>query len=186
MDHSDDLLARLSAVAAAFPHRWPAVPESQITRAEKALGFPLPPLFAALYTRVADGGWHPAGATGSDGELYPLETLVDDYQRNRDPEEETPTDTRSAQALPEWPEGVVEIMNGGRFASLCLDCLDPAAPILVRDVDIAESDSDVAWTVLAPSLADWLEDALRGAEQAQDRSMCPAGANAAASRAEPA
>ncbi|MET8968856.1 SMI1/KNR4 family protein [Streptomyces hydrogenans] len=161
MSHSDDLLARLAAVAALFEEAGPVVEEHRIARAEQALGFPLPPLFAALYGRVADGGWNPTGDTCvAYGRLLPLETLVDGYLGDRDPEPETTTGVRFAYAQPEWPRGVVTVMSGGCFTSVCVDCLDPAAPVLHFDCDIAAVDPDAAWTVRAPSLASWLDEAL--------------------------
>ncbi|WP_432016409.1 SMI1/KNR4 family protein [Streptomyces hydrogenans] len=174
MSHSDDLLARLAAVAAVFEEARPAVEESRIRRAEQTLGFPLPPLLAALYGRVADGGWNPPGDTcPAYGRLFPLETLVDGYLGDRDPEAETTTSVRFAFSQPEWPEGVVTIMSGGCFTNVCVDCLDPAAPVLLFDSDIASADPDAAWTVEAPSLVAWLEEALGDATRPSGMPVWP-------------
>jgi hypothetical protein len=63
-ENEQRLLARVAPEARnTRPWGWTSFPapadESTVTRAETALGFSLPPLLAALYSRVGDGGFGP-------------------------------------------------------------------------------------------------------------------------------
>ena len=65
MTEIEQLLTRVTAQAhGSRPWGWPTLPApvdaATLDRAREALGFPLPPLLAALYARVGDGGFGPS------------------------------------------------------------------------------------------------------------------------------
>lgn len=64
MNDTEQLLAAVEKTAHTAPrrdkHPLPApLPAEAVERAEAALGFTLPPLLTALYTRIANGGFGP-------------------------------------------------------------------------------------------------------------------------------
>ncbi|MFC9296323.1 SMI1/KNR4 family protein [Streptomyces sp. NPDC057011] len=110
-------------------------------RAEHILGFAMPPLLAALYTRVADGGF------GPECGLLPLGRAVRAYEAHR------------ASAW-RWPEGVLPIADFGCTMYACVDCRSETAQVLLFDPSLGEP--DLAWSVDTPSLAGWLRGWLDG------------------------
>ncbi|GGP81807.1 SMI1/KNR4 family protein [Streptomyces calvus] len=141
------------------PWGWPSLPDpvdaATLARAEAALGFPLPPLLAGLYLRIADGGFGPAYG------LLPLldsapsgePAAVPQYLANRAGGREDPD-------WP-WPEGVLPISHWGCGMYACVDCRTPEAPVLLFEPN--PGDPDLAWYLDAPGLTQWLHTWLRGA-----------------------
>ncbi|MBT2476821.1 SMI1/KNR4 family protein [Streptomyces sp. ISL-94] len=113
----------------------------EIARAEGILGFALPPLLAALYTRVADGGF------GPECGLLPLGQAVGTYEAHR-------------VSGWRWPEGVLPIADFGCAMYACADCPSENAQVLLFDPNPGEP--DLAWSIDAPSLAGWLRGWLDG------------------------
>lgn len=63
-ENEQQLLTRVAAEARnTRPSGWTSLPapvdEATVTRAEAAVGLRLPPLLAALYSRIGDGGFGP-------------------------------------------------------------------------------------------------------------------------------
>ena len=129
--------------------------------AEAELGFPLPPLVRALYAGVGDGGWGPgAGLLPLAGE----QGLVDEtlwcqrYARG-------PAGTR-------WPARLVHVVGWGCLYSSCVDCSDPACPVVFYDGDHAILEGATTDDYLDPeadSLAGYLEAWLAGADLVASR-----------------
>ncbi|RMB80331.1 SMI1/KNR4 family protein [Streptomyces shenzhenensis] len=159
MTEIEQLLTRVAAQArTSRPWGWPSLPgpvdPAAPTRAEAALGFPLPPLLASLYSRIADGGF------GPEYGLLPLldsppsgePAAVAQYLANRD-------EGRRDPDWP-WPEGVLPISHWGCGMYACVDCGTPEATVLLYEPNADEADH--AWYVDAPSLTDWLRAWLDG------------------------
>lgn len=155
MPDTEDLLTRLADRARTDPPwGWsdppaPAEPGT-LARAEEALGFALPPLLAALYTRVADGGFGPE---------YGLLPLLEGSAGGEPP---AVGQYLAARADPEWPwpAGVLQIAHWGCGMYACVDCTDEAAPVLLYEPN--GGNPDHAWFADSPSLASWLQDWLDG------------------------
>ncbi|MGZ9932718.1 SMI1/KNR4 family protein [Streptomyces sp. NC-S4] len=113
----------------------------EIARAEDILGFALPPLLAALYTRVGDGGF------GPECGLLSLYDAVSSYGAGR-------------SSAWRWPEGVLPIADFGCSLSVCVDCRSDTAQVLLFDPGLGEP--ELAWSIDAPSLAGWLHGWLDG------------------------
>ncbi|MEU9252930.1 SMI1/KNR4 family protein [Streptomyces sp. NPDC048270] len=113
----------------------------EIARAEVILGFALPPLLAALHTRVGDGGF------GPEQGLLPLSQAVRTYEAQRG-------------SGWRWPEGVLPIADFGCGMYACVDCRSEKAQVLLFDPNPGEP--DLAWYVDTPSLAGWLRGWLDG------------------------
>ncbi len=104
----------------------PPVPEQAVAQAEHELGFPLPPLLRALYTRVADGGYGPGhGFLHFAGGEWSL------VGRARW------TCSASAGGGPEswWPPRLVEVVSWGCRYTSCVDCSRPSCPVVFYDPD---------------------------------------------------
>ncbi|MGW7452011.1 SMI1/KNR4 family protein [Streptomyces sp. NPDC054787] len=113
----------------------------ELARAEGILGFRLPPLLAALYTQVGDGGF------GPEHGLLPLRQAVRTYETQR---------TSSWR----WPEAVLPIADLGCAMYACVDCRSETAQVLLFDPNPGEP--DLAWSIDSPSLAGWLRGWLDG------------------------
>jgi hypothetical protein len=130
------------------------VEEAALARAEAALGFTLPPLLAALYLRIADGGF------GPEYGLLPLldsppsgePAAVQQYLSNRE------SGRRNADWP--WPEGVLPISHWGCGMYACVDCRSPEGTVLLYEPNADEAAH--AWYVDAPGLAAWLRAWLDG------------------------
>jgi hypothetical protein len=124
------------------------VTTAALARAEATLGFALPPLLAALYLRIGDGGF------GPDAGLWPLldspfadgPAAVPQYLANR---ESGPEDTNWP-----WPEGVLPIAYCCCGACVCVDCTTPEGTVLFFEANA--NGADQAWYVEEPGLAEWL------------------------------
>ncbi|TKA11245.1 SMI1/KNR4 family protein [Actinacidiphila oryziradicis] len=148
----DDLIRRVRARAEDEAPTLPvcASPQS-LAEAEELLGFALPPLLARLYSEVAGGGF------GPDYKLLPLigegRTAVTVYRTER---------TRSqTDPVPHWPHGVLPILDWGCAMYAAVDCLQPAAPVLLFEPNAIKDWPD-AWFQDSPSLAGWLTAWLSG------------------------
>ncbi|MFJ8160527.1 SMI1/KNR4 family protein [Streptomyces sp. NPDC096136] len=121
----------------------PPVPlaAGEADRAERTLGFALPPLLAALYTRVGDGGF------GPEYGLLPLRRAMAEYEAGR----------ASAWG---WPEGVLPLADLGCGMYACVDCRSDTAQVLLFEPN--PGDRDLAWYHHSPGLARWLRDWLDG------------------------
>lgn len=155
MTDTEQLLARVTAEARATrPWGWDSLPApldaAALAQAEAALGFRLPPLLAALYTRVGDGGFGPEygllpllEGKSSGGEP----AAVEKYLGMRD----------SAQ---DWPSGVLPISHWGCAMYACVDCLADPAQVLLYEPN--GGDPRHMWFVDSPSLESWLTAWLDG------------------------
>ncbi|MEU5098934.1 SMI1/KNR4 family protein [Streptomyces sp. NPDC020996] len=134
------------------PWGWTSLPApvdaATLTRAEAALGFPLPPLLADLYLRIRDGGFGPEYGLLPllDGPPAGEPAAVVQYLANR-------ADARKNPDWP-WPEGVLPISHWGCAMYACVDCHSPQAPVLLFEPNA--DDADHAWFIDAPSLTEWL------------------------------
>ncbi|MGW1623697.1 SMI1/KNR4 family protein [Streptomyces sp. NPDC002172] len=159
MTEIEQLLTRVTVQARnSRPWGWPSLPApvdaATLDRAGQTLGFPLPPLLAALYERVGDGGFGPSYG------LLPLldsapsgePAAVAQYLANREYGRKNPD-------WP-WPEGVLPISHWGCGMYACVDCRAPQATVLLYEPNA--DDADGAWFVDAPSLTDWLHIWLEG------------------------
>jgi len=159
MTEIEQLLASVSAEARnSRPWGWPSLPEpvdaATLARAESTLGFTVPPLLAALYLRIGDGGF------GPEYGLLPLldsppsgePAVVAQYLTHRE----------SGRKDPEWPwpDGVLPISHWGCGMYACVDCRTPDATVLLFEPNADEADH--AWYVDAPTLTDWLRTWLDG------------------------
>lgn len=165
MTENEELLARVAAGArAARPWGWESLPApadaTAPARAEAALGFALPPLLVALYTRIGDGGFGPEygllpllEGKSSGGE----QAAVEKYAGMRDSSDR------------DWPEGVLPISHWGCGMYACVDCRTEDAPVLLFDPN--GDDPEHVWFLDSPRLADWLTSWLDGTgwyEEAND------------------
>jgi hypothetical protein len=144
----DDLLRRVRLRAADEDcTAAPATPE-EVAAAEAALGFALPPLLRRLYREVGNGGFGPGYA------LLPLtgdgRTAVAEYG----PPEDFPHEDR--------PRGVLPVLDWGCGMYMAVDCLDPAAPVLLYEPHAVADDWSAAWFLDAARLEDWLAAWLDG------------------------
>ncbi|MGW3325967.1 SMI1/KNR4 family protein [Streptomyces virginiae] len=146
MNETEQLLEQVAVRArnSAQGHGKPlpaALGAEEIARAEGILGFALPPLLAALYTRVGDGGF------GPECGLLPLHDAVSAYRAGR-------------SSAWRWPEGVLPIADFGCSLSVCVDCRSDTAQVLLFDPGLGEP--DLAWSIDTPSLTAWLHGWLDG------------------------
>ncbi|MFG3383573.1 SMI1/KNR4 family protein [Streptomyces sp. NPDC047999] len=153
MTTDEDLLARVADRAQAGPTALPpAVSAADLAAAETALGFALPPLLAALYREVANGGF------GPEYTLLPLvgpaRTVVSAYHAERS--------ASAGEEAPFWPEGVVPVLDWGCGMYAAVDCRSESAAVLLFEPNAVGDDWAAAWFVDAGSLARWLETWVAG------------------------
>lgn len=159
MTEIEQLLASVLAEAHnSRPWGWPSLPEpvdaATLARAESALGFAVPPLLAALYLRIGDGGFGPE---------YGLLPLLDSAPSGEPPVvAQYLAHRESGRKDPDWPwpEGVLPISHWGCGMYACVDCRAPEATVLLFEPNTDESDN--AWYVDAPTLTAWLHAWLDG------------------------
>ncbi|MFI1013575.1 SMI1/KNR4 family protein [Streptomyces sp. NPDC020965] len=159
MNEIEQLLDRVAAKARETrPWGWDSLPEpvgaETVARAEAMLGFRLPPLLAALYSRVGDGGFGPEYGLLPllDGPPRGEPAAVEQYLANRGSGEKDPD-------WP-WPAGVLPISHWGCGMYACVDCHSADATVLLFEPNAGEAAH--AWYVDAPSLPDWLRGWLDG------------------------
>ncbi|QEV19604.1 SMI1/KNR4 family protein [Streptomyces alboniger] len=156
MTDTEQLLARVAAEARATrPWGWDVLPApvdaDTLARAEAALGFRLPPLLAALYTRIGDGGFGPE---------YGLLPLLENKSSGGEPAVvEKYLAMRHADDWG-WPEGVLPISQWGCGMYACVDCRTDSAQVLLFEPN--GGDPDHAWFIDSPSLTAWLTAWLDG------------------------
>ncbi|MET7357561.1 SMI1/KNR4 family protein [Streptomyces sp. NPDC005562] len=155
MAETEQLLDRVAAAARTTrPWGWDSLPApvdaGTLARAEVSLGFRLPPLLAALYTRVGDGGFGPE---------YGLLPLLEGKSSGGEPAvvEEYHAMRGSAWG---WPEGVVPISHWGCAMYACVDCRTEEAQVLLFEPN--GGDPSHAWFVDSPDLTTWLTAWLDG------------------------
>lgn len=153
MTEHDELLRRIRSRALEEADELPPVASEQdLAEAEKQVGFALPPLLARVYREVANGGF------GPEYTLFPLigegRTAVSAYG--------TECPRPPAEPSPHWPRGVLPILDWGCGMYAAVDCLQPAAPVLVFEPNSIEDNWPDAWFQDAPSLAAWLNSWLHG------------------------
>ncbi|MEV8016723.1 SMI1/KNR4 family protein [Streptomyces sp. NPDC086554] len=155
MTDIEELLDRVAAEARITrPWGWDTLPApasaSTLAGAEAALGFPVPPLLAALYTRIGDGGFGPE---------YGLLPLLDGNSSGGEPSAvEKYAGMRGSDWG--WPEGVLPISHWGCGMYACVDCRGESAQVLLFEPN--GGDPDHVWFLDSPSLADWLTTWLDG------------------------
>jgi hypothetical protein len=136
-------------------HPWLHRPASLavVEDAERLLGFALPPLMRAIYTRLANGG-----GTLNMGGLFPhLRDHSDPYVRmfdivagHADCVAEHP---RSYQEV--WPEKRVPFFYHGCSVVSCIDCSTPEGTVWEFN--------EGSWSILNPTLVEYVEDHLASA-----------------------
>jgi hypothetical protein len=104
----------------------PPVSERAFARAEAEIGFPLPPLLRALYTRVADGGYGPG--TG----FIPI--AGDEWSLVERAKWACSLTEGSGDGL-WWPPRLVEVVSWGCLYMSCVDCSLPSCPVIFYDFD---------------------------------------------------
>jgi len=120
----------------------PPASMADINAAEEQLGFSLPPLVRDLYTQVGDGGYGPG---------YGLDRLAEVVEMSQ----EFVTDGPDP-----WPAKLLHLCCWGCEYFFALDCSRPDGPVLRFVPD--EDDNPEALRCEAATLAEWLEDWLRG------------------------
>ncbi|GGZ16157.1 SMI1/KNR4 family protein [Streptomyces poonensis] len=159
MTETEQLLGKVAGKARTTrPWGWPALPDpadaDTLARAESVLGFPLPPLLAALYLRIGDGGFGPE---------YGLLPLLDSPPA-AEPAAVTQylANLRSGQEDPDWPwpDRVLPISHWGCGMYACVDCSTPDGTVLLYEPNAGRAAD--AWYVDAPTLADWLHVWING------------------------
>ena len=126
------------------PLSGPATPKS-LERAERQLGFTLPPTLRQLYVEVADGGFGPGSG------LLSIERVAERYLSVQ---EEAPRNQR-------WPDRLLPLVDDNPVLD-CLDASNADGPVITWDPeDLWERVSDRTWqrsfSETAPSLEAWLE-----------------------------
>lgn len=131
----------------------------ELRAAEDRLGFSLPPLLAAVYIRVANGGIGPGygliGLPGgfADDQGDSVVSLYEAY-RMRDPEDPTWA----------WPRGLLPICHWGCVVYSAVDCLLEGNPVVFADVGNKEPESPMTSILIPhkPTLASWFDAWLDG------------------------
>jgi len=143
-----------------FEPQWPTPPplrppcdHASVDATEAALHVTLPPLLRRLYTEVGDGGYGPGDGIVGVAELvdlhhsYAVELAVE-------------------QELGEWPAGLVPFCELDQTLMACIDCSEPAGPIVTFEVEEIDFDEgtgfDEAFAARSPSLEAWLREWLAG------------------------
>lgn len=133
----------------------PPLPESELQRAEKLLGFELPPLLRELYAGVADGGYN-----RMLGLLVP-QSLVD-------PDDPCIVTTYLAWTAelppgePPWPMDLLPIAYHGGDTYDCIDCSQPELPVIRFDPVEEPYFGPASFRPVAESFAIWWQEWLDG------------------------
>jgi hypothetical protein len=130
-----------------------------VERAEKELGFPLPPILREIYLQVANGGIGPGykilgvkgGHTSDEGDsISEFFTLLGDF----DPED------------PEWkwPEGLIPFCHWGCAIYSCFDATRENCPVIWFDPNMREIGELMEQQFIPhkSSLSEWFEGWLNG------------------------
>jgi hypothetical protein len=106
---------------------FPPVSEKAFAQAEADIGYPLPPLLRALYTRVADGGYGPGRG---------FLTLAGDEWSVVGRARWTCSRAGDTEGAPWWPPRLVEVVSWGCHYTSGVDCSRPSCPVIFYDADI--------------------------------------------------
>lgn len=111
-----------------FPpnHPRPPVTERQFALAELEIGFALPPLLRALYTRVADGDFGPGCG------FFPLAS--GDWSVVELAKCAGACDNDAQQDL-SWPPRLLQVVSWGCLYRSCVDCSRQSSPVIFYDND---------------------------------------------------
>jgi hypothetical protein len=138
------------------PPRLPPCSDADVDRAETALGVRFPPLLRRLYTEIGEGGFGPG--TGILG----LEGLAREHQSYA-------VELAVEQEFGVWPAALLPLCQLDQTLLACIDCSDPAGPIVGFEVDDLDWDElagfEEAFQPRSPSLHQWLEAWLDGAAE---------------------
>lgn len=134
----------------------PPISAEVLAEAEVRLGFELPPLLRALYTRVGDGGYGPGRG---------LEPLIEDDWSLVAQAERTCV-TAAAEGDPWWPPRLVPFVSWGCHYMSCVDYSGPPYPVWFYDLDHNSGDATQADSLYpeADSLEGWLSAWLDGVD----------------------
>jgi hypothetical protein len=143
------------------PKVFPPVTLETIQRVEEHLGFRLPDILRNIYLKVGNGGFGPGyGLIGvregaSDDQGNTMEILYHLYHKD------DPSDPNW-----HWPKGLVPICYWGCAIYSCIDCIQPAAPVIVFDPNVHEEHKswDTSFILQRASLEEWIEAWLNGSE----------------------
>jgi hypothetical protein len=142
------LLSRIKARAKADGLRLPPVVDQHaIETAQQRLGFKLPPLLAAAYRTVGNGGFGPDYqllALDGDTSIATAETAVGSYLSRR---------AENLDADWAWPEGVLPILDWGCAMYACVDCGSDEGVVLLFEPNPGKP--ELAWYLDSPTLAAW-------------------------------
>jgi hypothetical protein len=135
------------------PWLYPPATLAAVEEAEQLLGFALPPLMRAIYTRVANGG----GALSMGGLYPPLRHNPEHFVRILDV---VAGSWDYAAAHPDyyhepWPEKRVGIFYHGCSVVSCVDCSTPEGTVWVVN--------EGRWYVSYPTLVEHVEGELASA-----------------------
>lgn len=158
MNNIEALLEQVRAAAAESENLQDPIDSKSLADAEQKLGFRLPPLLAALYATVGNGGFGPndallelCDADPSDG----TDTALGEYLTLAIPGGTDP--------WWRWPAGVLPILDWGCGRLACVDCQSEDETVLLFEPNAIEGEYvAAAWFVDSPSLADWLQTWLDG------------------------
>jgi hypothetical protein len=118
------LIERIKAFAAPPSGSLPYPPASEdaVEKAERALGFPIPPLLKRCYLEVGNGGFGPGyGIVGVEGGyISDHGHLAEIYATFRRGEESEGG---------EWQNGLLPFCEYGCNIYSCVDCIDPDHPV---------------------------------------------------------
>jgi hypothetical protein len=133
--------------------RRPATP-AEVDAAERALGFPIPPLLRRLYTEVGNGGFGPKYGLEGVPTVPPAPGRADIvalYEQYSEPPPETP--------VFQWPRGLVPLIGGGCLYVECVDCLQPPHAVVLFDGNDCDWERPAAASLkpVAASLVERLE-----------------------------
>lgn len=160
-----DLIAELSDRSRAgtlhadegqYATRGPFAPlaDADIRVAEASLGLALPPTLRRLFAEVANGGFGPAygimGLTGGMPDDLGRDAVTL-WRRFREPDPHDP--------MWSWPEQLLPVCHLGCAMYLCVDCSDPAGPVVWFEPNVHGNTGDPwddSFNVLAASTEGWL------------------------------
>ncbi len=111
----------------ARPRVYPRARPDAVARAEKELGFPLPPLLRELYLQVGNGGFGPGYGLIciNGGSLDCGNTIIELYQGMLLPDPQEP--------LWAWPPRLARFCHWGCAIYSCVDCSAPPYPVSIFD-----------------------------------------------------
>ncbi len=139
--------------------KYPAIAIEAISKAEKELGFNIPPLLKNIYYKVGNGGFGPGyGILGIEGGKLTGEgdTIVGHYKLMCMPDDE--------DTLWSWPYGLLPFCDWGCAIYSCISCLNLPYSVLWFDPNIHEMGKswESSFILHRISLEDWFQSWLNG------------------------